>query len=267
MEWVNQVLVNSLYVFVVEQADCHFENLIVFRCKNQGVLAARQINRLDVGADYCRNNLLLLLAHLVVEGVWQGSDLLVGVVRLTSRDVNHKLTFVTDDDKTLRVSHDLLDIETVTRIVIQRPLNFSIGVTQDNLTLVRSNKNPAIGQPAVSRVVCRNVTVFFLRNLSLLGCEVVVLLDVILVGLVAGYKNDILVKVAETNLCADLISSIMAQHLSRHAPLLINLPDVHGLLGLGTQRDQKLVILGAEGHRDEGLVLFDLGRADNLALF
>ena len=51
----------------------------------------------------------------------------------------------------------------------------------------------------------------------------------------------------------------MAKSLASHASLLVHLPDVDGLLGLGTQCDEKLVILGAEGHRDKGLVLLDLG--------
>ena len=88
MERVHQVLIDCLHIFVVEQANCHLENLLVLRRENQRVLPTRQINRLNVRAYHLRYNLLLLFAHLVIEGVRQLGNLLVGVVRLTSRDKN-----------------------------------------------------------------------------------------------------------------------------------------------------------------------------------
>ena len=83
---MHQVLINSLHIFVVEQADCHLENLLVLRRENQRVLPTRQINRLNIRAYHLGYNLFLLFAHLVIEGVGQLGDLLVGIIRLTGRD-------------------------------------------------------------------------------------------------------------------------------------------------------------------------------------
>ena len=51
------------------------------------------------------------------------------------------------------------------------------------------------------------MTVLFLCKLADLGCEVFILLNEILVGLIASYKNYILVQVTEANLCADRMAS------------------------------------------------------------
>ena len=115
-------------------------------------------------------------------------------------------------------------------------------------------------------VVLRNVTVLFLLNLPDLGLEVFVFLHIVLVSLVARYKYNILVEVAEAHLRPNRIPRRMAHSLSRHTTILVHLPDVHCLLGFRAQGDQKLVVLGAEGHRHKRLVLLDLRRADNLAL-
>ena len=105
------------------------------------------------------------------------------------------------------------------------------------------------------------MTVLFLSDLANLGLQSrLVLLDEVLVRLVASYKNDILVNVAEGDLSTEWVSSWMAHGLLSHAstPLTLNLPNVDGLLGLRTQRGQKLVVLGAEGHGGEGFVRFNL---------
>ena len=117
MERVHQVLIDGFHIFVVEEADCHLENLVVLRRENQRVLPTRQINRLNIRAYHLGYNLFLLFAHLVVKGVWQLGDLLVGVVRLTSRNVNAELALVADHNEPFRVRDDLLDVETVARVV------------------------------------------------------------------------------------------------------------------------------------------------------
>ena len=207
------------------------------------------------------HDLLLLLAHLVVEGVGQGCDLLVRIVGFTSSDIDHQLAFVTNDNETFRVCHDFLNIETVTWIVVQRPLDFTARLAEDDLALVRADEDPAVGQPAMGSVILRDMTVLFLSDLSNLGLKSrLILLDEVLVCLVASYKNDILVDVAEGDLSTEWVPSWMAHGLLGHTstPLTLNLPNVDGLLGLRTQGRQKLVVLGAEGHGGEGFVRFNL---------
>ena len=165
MERMDEVLVERFDVFIIEQADCHLENLVVLRCEDQSVLARRQVDGLNVRADDLGDDLLLFLAHLVVERVRQGSDLLVWVVWLTSRDVDHELALVADDYEAFRVCHDLLNVETVAWVVIQRPFHFTVVFAENHLPLVRADQNPAIGHPAMRRIVLGDVTVLLLVHL------------------------------------------------------------------------------------------------------
>ena len=64
----------------------------------------------------------------------------------------------------------------------------------------------------------------------------------------------VLVLRGEGDLDANGVSSRVTQSLTRHAPLLVHLPDVYGLFRLRRQRHQELVILRTEGHGDECLV-------------
>jgi hypothetical protein len=117
------------------------------------------------------------------------------------------LALIADNDETFGVGHDLLDIETVAWIVVKRAPDFTVALAQDDLALVSANKDSALGQPAVSCVVLRDVTVLFLRDLPDLDGEHAVLVDVVLVGLVTCDKDDVLVEVAEGDLRADGVSS------------------------------------------------------------
>ena len=110
------------------------------------------------------------------------------------------------------------------------------------------------------------MTVLFLRDLPDLDSEHAVLVDIVLVGLVTCDKNDVLVGVAEGDLRADGVSSWVLEGLVGDTALLVHLPNVDRLLRLRRERGKQLVVFGAESHRDEGLVLRDLSRADNLAL-
>ena len=107
----------------------------------------------------------------------------------------------------------------------------------------------------MSRIVLRDMTELFLCNCSRLVSEIVILPDKVLIGLVASYKNDILALVAETDLSANLIPSVMVHYLEIYTSLLVHLPNVDMLLRLGAKRDQQLVVPGAEGHRDKRFVL------------
>lgn len=66
-------------------------------------------------------------------------DLLVWIVGLSRGDVDGHLALVTHNYETLRVGHDLLDIETVTWVVRQRSLDLTIVFTEDQLALVGSD--------------------------------------------------------------------------------------------------------------------------------
>ena len=104
----------------------------------------------------------MLFAHLVIEGIGQLGNLLVGVVRLTSRDKNTKLALVADHNETFRVRDDFLDIETVARVIAEGAFHFSGGLAKDDLALVCAHQDSSIGHPAVRSKVLRYVTVLFL---------------------------------------------------------------------------------------------------------
>ena len=76
-------------------------------------------------------------------------------------------------------------------------MHFSSWLADNNLALVRSDQNLAIGHPAVRSVVLRDMTVLFLIYLPRLKSHIhaLVLLDEVLVGLVAGDEDHILVHV------------------------------------------------------------------------
>ena len=158
------------------------------------------------------------------------------------------MTFVTDDDKSFGVGDNLLDAEAVTWGVLEWLSDFSVRITHDELTLIGTHKDLAIGQPAVRGIVLRNMTVLFLSDCFHLVLQVVVLLHVILVGLVSSDEDDIGVDRAETDLSSNWVPRSMAHCLLRHAPLLVDLPNVHGLLWFGGERYKKLVVARAECH-------------------
>ena len=107
------------------------------------------------------------------------------VIRFADAMVDHHLALVTHDNESLGEGHDLLNIETLSWVVIQRASHFSTHVTEEDLTLVGAHKDFALGQPAVRRVILRNVAVLFLLNLTHLEIQVLVLLDEVLVGLIS----------------------------------------------------------------------------------
>ena len=123
------------------------------------------------------------------------------------------------------------------------------------MTLVCADKDLAIIKPAMSRIVLRDMTVLFLCNCTLLGSEILIFPDKVLIGLIASYEDYVLLNCAETDLSANLIPSVMVHYLEIHAPLLVHLPNVDVLFRLGAKRDQQLVVQGGEGHRDERLML------------
>ena len=55
------------------------------------------------------------------------------------------------------------------------------------------------------------------------------------------------------------MTSSVRHRLRAHVSLLVDLPDVDGLLGLGAERGQKLIVVATESHRDPGFVMLDLG--------
>ena len=152
------------------------------------------------------------------------------IIELSCDAVDHHLAFITDDNESFGVGDDLFDAETVAWGVLEWLPDFSVGVAHDELTLVSTHEDLAVGQPTVSGVVLRNMTVFFLSDGLHLVLQVVVLLNVVLVGLVAGDEDDIGVYRAKADLSSDGVPRGMAHCLLRHAPLLVDLPDIHGLL-------------------------------------
>ena len=113
-------------------------------------------------------------------------------------------------------------------------MHLSSSLADDDLALVRSDENLAIGHPAVCRVVLRDVTVLFLVHLPGLESHVhtLVLLDEVLVGGVAGDEDHILVHVREADLSADWVHCRVWNLLLSHASLLVHLPNVKRLLRL-----------------------------------
>jgi len=222
------------------------------------IFTCRQINGLDCRTDDSCHNCLLFVVHLVVEGIRKRGHHLVRIVSLRCDAVYHHLAFVTNNDETLRVSDDLLNVETVARIVIQRSLNLTSGGTEDKLTLVGTHEYLAIGQPAMCRIVLRDMTVLFLSEGAHLVLQGIVFLDIKLVSLITGDKDIVRVKRTETNLSSNGVSSIVAHSLLRETPLFIDLPNVDSLFGFGTERCEKLVVTRTEGHGHESFVHFYL---------
>ena len=96
--------------------------------------------------------------------------------------------------------------------------------------MVSANENFAFGQPAVSRVVLRDVTVLLLRDLPGLNLKISVFVLIVLVGLVACYENDSWVGVAEGDLRAYWVTSWVLKGLIGDTALLVNLPNIDRLL-------------------------------------
>ena len=109
------------------------------------------------------------------------------------------------------------------------------------------------------------MTVLFLSDHTHLWLQDFFFLDEVFVGLIASNKNDIGVQVAEADLGSDWVTRVVTHGLASDASLLVHLPDIDHLVRLRAQRDEELIVLGAEGHRHEALVLLDLRRADDLA--
>ena len=94
------------------------------------------------------------------------------------------------------------------------------------------------------------VTVLFLVDGSRLDGHAgpLILFHEVLVCALTGDKNHILVDIAEADLSADRVHRVVWDLLLSDAALLVNLPDVKGLLGLRAERRQKSIVFGAESH-------------------
>ena len=184
--------------------------------------------------------------------------MLVEVVWLTYAVIDDHLAFITNHDESLTERHDLLDIEALSRLLSQRFPQLAIVLTQDDLALISANQDAALWQPAVRCVVLTDVAVLFLCDLTHLGRQNLVLLDEVFVGLVASDEHNVGVSVAKRDLCAKWMSRVMTHSLMREAAQLVHLPNVDVLIRLRTERDEQFLILGAEGHRNEALVLLDV---------
>ena len=66
------------------------------------------------------------------------------VVSLSNAMVDHHLALVTHDDESLGEGHNLLNVESLSRVVIQWTSDFSTHVTEKNLTLIGADKNFAL---------------------------------------------------------------------------------------------------------------------------
>ena len=102
------------------------------------------------------------------------------------------------------------------------------------------------------------MTVFFFSDDTGLWLKDFFFFDEVLVGLIAGDKNNIGVQVAETDLGADRVTRVMTHGLAGDTTTLVHLPNVDHLVRLRAQSDEKLLVFGAESHRHEALVLLDL---------
>lgn len=180
------------------------------------------------------------------------------VIGLTHTVVDHHLALVAADDETLGEGHDLLDAEALAWVVIQRPLHFASLVAENYLTLICAHQDFAFGKPAMSCVILRNMTVFFFSDHTGLWLKDFFFFDEVLVGLIAGDKYNIGVQVAEADLGTDRVTRVMTHGLAGDATTLVHLPNVDHLVRLRAQSDEKFLVLGAESHRNEALVLLDL---------
>ncbi len=82
-------------------------------------------------------------------------------------------------------------------MVIERSLDFTTGVTKHDLTRVCANKNLATLQPAMGRVVLRQMTVLLLVDRAHLAVQGIVFFEVVFVGLVSSDENYVLILAAE----------------------------------------------------------------------
>ena len=82
------------------------------------------------------------------------------------------------------------------------------------------------------------MAVLFLVYRSHLNLEIFVFLNVVFVRLISRDQDNVLVLATERNLSADWVPSWVYEGLTSDTSLLINLPDVDGLLRFSTQSDQ-----------------------------
>ena len=75
------------------------------------------------------------------------------------------------------------------------------------------------------------MTVLFLSDLADLWLEDFFLLNEVFVGLIASNEDHVGVQVAETDLGANRVPSVVTHGLAGDAAALVNLPDVHHLVG------------------------------------
>ena len=135
------------------------------------------------------------------------------VVWLTYAVVDDHLAFITNHDESLTERHDLLDIEALSRLLSKRFPQLAIVLTQDDLALIGAYQDAAFRQPAVGSVVLADVAVLFLRDLTHLGRQNLVLLDEVFVSLVSSDKHNVWVSVAERDLCAKRMSRVVTHGL------------------------------------------------------
>ena len=98
---------------------------------------------------------------------------------------------VTHTNERVLVFDHLLDAEPITWVVVERSSDFTCGVAQQNLTLVCANKNLATIEPAVGRIILRNVAVLLLIYCACLQGQIVVLFLEIFVCLLTSDKQNI----------------------------------------------------------------------------
>ena len=110
----------------------------------------------------------------------------------------------------------------------------------------------------MASVVLTQVAELLFSNLTDLDRHHAIFDHVVLVGLISCNEHYVLIQIAEGYLCANGVASRVLQCLVGHTPLLVDGPDVDGLVWLRGERCKKLVISRTEGHGDPGLVTGDL---------
>ena len=87
------------------------------------------------------------------------------------------MTLITTDDETFTVSLDSLDVKAVhLGALVQKMSEFTSLVTINNVTLISTNEELAIGQPAMARVVTADM-LFLLVQARALHLHVVCVLE------------------------------------------------------------------------------------------
>lgn len=168
------------------------------------------------------------------------------------------MALVTDANEGVLVLDHLLNAEAFAGVVIQRTLDFSVGLAKEDLTLVGTHEDLSAFKPAVRRIVLRDVAILLLVHGSAMEGQVFILPHKVLVGGVARDKEDVGVEATELNLSAEGMAVSVVQSLRTHVPLLIDLPDVDHLLGFRAECGEELVVVAAESHGNPSLVQFDI---------